>query len=164
MDYWRGTATPFLDRDYARFCLSLPRSTFDDRKLLGDVVKRYYGKLAAIPGSYADEPYILSGTYIAQRRVARALPPFLRRKFAAGFEERYVDINFGSIQAHGKDAFWPLFNRSQQVADWIDVEKLEPDFQLVMQSSDNILSLRRLQAMQTLAYRLIDNKEYTKHL
>jgi hypothetical protein len=52
-DYWRGVANPFMNRDYARFCLSIPRMALDYRLLLSGVFRRYYGRLAVIPGTYA---------------------------------------------------------------------------------------------------------------
>lgn len=153
MDYWRGTATPYLDRSYARFCLSLPRAAFDNRRLLGDVFKRYYGKLSVIPGSYAHEPYILTGRYLVKQRVAKTLPTFLRRRLTKGFEHQHVDVNFESLLTHGRSALWPLFDTLDKVADWVDVSQVEQDFQAVMKSGD-IKALRRLQAVQTLASQL----------
>ncbi len=153
MDYWRGTASPYLDRSYARFCLSLPRAAFDNRRLLGDVFKRYYGNLSVIPGSYAHEPYILTGRYLVKQRVAKTLPTFLRRRLTKGFEHQHVDVNFESLLTHGRSALWPLFDTLDKVADWVDVSQVEQDFQAVMKSGD-IKALRRLQAVQTLASQL----------
>ncbi len=150
MDYWRGTATPYINRSYARFCLSLPRAVFDDRKLLGDVFKRYYGKLSVIPGSYAREPYVLTGRYLIKRRAAQMLPPPIRHRIVKGFEHQHVDVNFDSLLSYGKDALWPLFDEWDQVAEWLDIRQVEKDFQAAMTSSD-VKALRRLQAVQTLA-------------
>lgn len=153
MDYWRGTATPYLDRAYARFCFSLPRNVFDDRRLLGDVFRRYYGKLAVIPGSYADDPYILTGRYLVQRRAAQILPPALRHRLTKGFDNLHVDINFASIHAHGRQAFWPLPEAWDKLSEWLDLSQTEEDLKAVLQSED-VKSLRRLQVLQMLAYRL----------
>jgi hypothetical protein len=151
MDYWRGTATPYLNRSYARFCFSLPRAVLDDRRLLGDVFKRYYGKLSTIPGSYAHDPYILTGRYLIKRRAAHALPPALRHYLAKGFEHQHIDVNFQSLQTHGKAALWPLFDVWNQVSEWLDMREVEKDFQTATHTA-NVKSLRRLQAVQTFAY------------
>ena len=68
-DHERSVATPFLSRAYARFCLSLPRAALDGRRLLADVFRRHYPALAAVPGTYAHEPLLLTGQY------SRAAPP-----------------------------------------------------------------------------------------
>ncbi len=69
-DYWRGVANPFMSRAYARFCLSIPRMALDDRRLLSGVFRRYYGRLAVIPGTYAADPFILTGKYLLLRKIA----------------------------------------------------------------------------------------------
>ena len=76
-DYWRGVANPFMNRTYARFCLSLPLAALDGRQLQEDVYRRYYGRLAVIPGTYARDPLILTGRYLLLRRIAEFLPTLL---------------------------------------------------------------------------------------
>lgn len=154
MDYWRGVAAPFMDRSYARFCMSLPRAVFDHRRLLGDVFMRYYGKLAVIPGSYAQDPYILTGRYLVKRRAAHLLPSPIRNRLVRGIDSPHIDPNFESIHACGRDSLWPLFGTLGQLKEWLDVEKIEEDFQVVMESED-VRPLRRLQTIQVLAHRLI---------
>jgi hypothetical protein len=150
MDYWRGVANPYLNRPYARFCLSLPRPALDNRKLLGDVFKRYYGRLAVIPGSYGKEPYILTGKYLLKRRVVNKLPSSLRR-LVKGMDYLHIGVDFEPLQAYGKDSLWPLFEVWDQVAEWLDMSQVEKDFQAVMSSRDDSRPLRRLQATQTFA-------------
>ena len=153
MDYERGVATPFMDRAFVKFCLSLPYAAFDHRRILADVFIRYYGRLAVIPGSYAQDPYILTGTYLVKRRLARTLSPSLRNRLLKGFDDHHIDANFVSLLAHGKQALAPLFEKRDQVAEWFDISEVEKDFDEVMQSTD-VRALRRLQAVQTLASRL----------
>ncbi len=153
MDHWRGTASPFLNRAIARFCFSLPRAALDDRRLLGDVFVRHYGKLAVIPGTYAPDPYILTGRYLIRRRVGRLMPESLRHRILKGVDGLHVDVNFDSIHKKGKEAFWPLFETANRVAEWLDFSQIEKDFRTVMASVD-VRPLRRLQSVQTLAYRL----------
>lgn len=150
MDYWRGVANPYLNRSYVRFCLSLPRAAFDHRRLLGDVFKRYYGRLAVIPGSYASEPYILTGSYLIKRRVESRLPHPLKR-FVKGMHNLHIGVDFEPIQTYGKESLWPLFEMWDQVGEWLDMSQVEKDFQAVMSSRDDSRPLRRLQATQTFA-------------
>jgi hypothetical protein len=154
-DYWRGVASPFMGRDYVRFCLSLPRLALDNRQLLSGVFRRYYGRLAVIPGTYASEPFILTGKYLVLRKIAGLLLPALHRGPLKGFGNVQLRMDIESVQADGKDALWPLFDAREKLSDWLDFNQLERDFQMVMTSMEDIRPLRRLQSAQTLAYRLI---------
>jgi hypothetical protein len=155
-DYWRGVANPFMDRAYVRFCLSLPRAALDNRRLLRDVYRRYHGRLAVIPGTYANEPLILTGRYMLNRRIAKRLPKPFRRGPFAGYENIQLRMDIESIQTTGRDALWPLFEAKEQLSEWLDVDQLEQDYQTLMNSKKDIRPLRRLQSVQTLAYRLIN--------
>jgi hypothetical protein len=155
-DYWRGVANPFMNRAYARFCLSIPRAALDDRRLLADVFRRYYGRLAVIPGTYAKDPFILTGSYLIKRRLVEELPPALHRGPLKGFGNVQLRMDIESVQTTGRDALWPLFEAREKLSEWLDFSQLERDFQTVMTSKEDIRPLRRLQSAQTLAYRLLD--------
>lgn len=157
MGYWRDVATPYLNRSYVRFCLSLPRVALDDRRLLGDVFKRYYGKLAVIPGSYASEPYISTGRYLLKRRIFGKLPASIRHHLIKGMENRHIGVDFEPIQTHGKDSLWPLFNVWDQVAEWLDLKQVERDYRAVMTSNRDVQALRRLQIVQTFSSRFLNS-------
>ncbi|MFZ5889386.1 MAG: asparagine synthase-related protein [Chloroflexota bacterium] len=152
--YWIGVDTPFLNRAYARFSLSLPRAVLENRRLLGDVFRRYYGKLAVIPGTYANEPFIRTGRYILRRRIVEHLPPPLHHGPFAGFDDVPLRMDIDCIQASGKKSLWPLFDAWNELAKWLDVRLLEREYQTLQHSNKDIRPLRRLQSVQTLAYRL----------
>ncbi|HXF85237.1 MAG TPA: hypothetical protein VNK49_07590 [Anaerolineales bacterium] len=154
ISYWSGVATPFLNRAYARFSLSLPRAVFEHRRLLGDVFRRYYGKLAVIPGTYGSEPFIRTGRYILRRRIVEHLPALLHHGPFAGFDDVPLRMDIDCVQAVGKQALWPLFDTLQELSRWLDVCLLEREYQALQHSSEDIRPLRRLQSVQTLAYRL----------
>lgn len=156
LDYWRGVANPFMNRAYARFCMSLPRVALDDRRLLADVFRRYYGRLAVIPGTYAKDPFVLTGSYLVKRRLAEKLPPALHRGPLKGFGNVQLRMDIESVQSTGRDALWPLFETREKLSEWLDFSQLERDFQTVMTSKEDIRPLRRLQSAQALAYRLLD--------
>ncbi len=157
-DYWRGVSTPFLNRAYARFCLSIPRMALDNRQLLAGVFRRYYGRLAVVPGTYAKEPYVLTGKYLMLRRIAEILRPSFHRGPLRGFGNVQLRMDIESLQATGREALWPLFEVWDQLAEWLDVDQLERDYQTVLRSNEDIQPLRRLQAVQTLAYRLLNTQ------
>jgi hypothetical protein len=153
-DYWRGVATPYMNRDYARFCLSIPLLALDNRQLLSRVFRRYYGKLAVIPGTYAKEPFIITGRYLLLRRIAKLLSPMFHWGQLKGFRDVQLRMDVESIQSTGRDALWPLFDTLKQLSEWLDVDRLEQDYQMIMESKHDIRPLRRIQTAQTLAYRL----------
>jgi hypothetical protein len=153
-DYWRGVAAPFLNRAYARFCLSLPRLALEDRRLLAHVFRRYYGRLAVIPGTYAPDPLIRTGKYLLLRRIASLLAPVFHRGPLKGFQDVPLRMDIESVQNSGQQALWPLFEAREKLSEWLDFSQLERDFQTVMASKEDIRPLRRLQSVQTLAYRL----------
>jgi len=155
-DYWRGIATPFLNRAYARFCMSLPRAVLENRRLLGDVFRRYYGRLAVIPGTYADKPFILTGQYLLKQRIAGRLPASLQQGPFAGYTAVPLRMDIDCIQATGKESLWPIYNAWDQLGEWLDVTQLERDYQTILRSKEDIQPLRRLQSVQTLAYRLLN--------
>ena len=153
--YWRGMAAPFLNRAYARFCMSLPRAVHEGRRLLGDVFRRYYGRLAVVPGTYASQPYILTGRYLLKHRIVERLPAHLHRGPFAGFDDVPLRMDMDCIRMTGKESLWPLFNAGHQLSQWLDVNLLEKEYHAILQSKDDIRPLRRLQSAQTLAYRLL---------
>jgi hypothetical protein len=152
--YWRGVATPFLNRAYARFCMSLPRAVHENRRLLADVFRRYYGRLAVIPGTYADQPFILTGKYLLKHRIVEHLPPALHHGPFAGFDDVPLRMDIASLQHTGKAALWPLFDNLDKLSAWLNVDQLEVAYQAIMSSTKDIRPLRKLQSVQTLAYRL----------
>jgi hypothetical protein len=155
--YWRGIATPFLNRAYARFCLSLPRAVNENRRLLGDVFRRYYGRLAVIPGTYASQPFILTGKYLLKHRIVEHLPAPLHHGPFAGIDDVPLRMDVDCIQATGKESLWPLFDAWDQLSEWLDVSLLDQAYKEIMLSRDDIRPLRKLQSAQTLAYRLLSN-------
>jgi len=157
--YWRGVANPFLNRTYARFCMSLPRAVHENRRLLGDVFRRYYGRLAVIPGTYARHPYILTGRYFLKRRIAERLPAALHHGPFAGFDDIPLRMDIDCIQATGQESLWPMYNAWDQLGEWLDVSQLEVAYRAVMSSSQDIRPLRKLQSVQVLAYQLLNSEK-----
>jgi len=153
-DYWHGVANPFMNREYASFCMSLPRVALDNRRLLADVFRRYYGRLAVIPGTYAQEPYILTGRYLILRKMANVLPPAFHRGPLRGLGNVQLRMDIASLQSSGRDALQPLFRVLDRLSEWVDINQLEQDYQTVMKSDKDMRPLRRLQSIQALAHRL----------
>jgi hypothetical protein len=155
-DYLRGVATPFLNKAYARFCVSLPRVALQDRQLQSDMFRRHYGRLATIPGTYASEPFIRTGGYLLKQRIARVLPALLRRGPFKGFDDIPLRMDMDCLQAYGSKSLWPINEVRDKLAQWLDVSQLDAAYQAAMASKADIRPLRKLQSVQALAYRLLD--------
>lgn len=158
-DYWRGVATPFLNRTYAQFCFSLPRIALDHRRLLKALYCKHYQRLARIPGSYADDPLILTGRHLLKRRSASIFPSPLRHRLFKGLEFNPLRLDIDCVHTVGKDAFWPVFNSWDKLRDWVDINQVNRVLDQAMRNGDDYKLIRKLQSIQALSYRLVDNLE-----
>jgi len=163
-DYWRGVVTPFLDRDYARFCMSLPRAARDNRRLLVDVYHRYYGRVSTIPGSYSSDPFIVTGRYLMKRRLVKLLPALADLGVLRGFKEKPLRMDMDCVQVTGRAALWPIDEARPQLGDWLDMSQVDQAYRAVMASTDDIRPLRKLQSVQALAYRLLEKRSANEEI
>ncbi len=155
-DCWNGVAVPFMNREYARFCMSLPLAALGHRRLLAEVFRRHYSRLSAIPGTYGSEPYRLTGRYLLRRRAAGLTPRWLRRRVFPGIDEVPLRLDVGSVRALGTKALWPIYQTLPQLANWLDVTQIERQVRRIMTEEEDLRPLRKLQSIQALAYRLSD--------
>ncbi|MFC1997548.1 asparagine synthase-related protein [Chloroflexota bacterium] len=151
-DYWRGVGTPFLNREYARFCLSLPRSVLDDRRLQIEMFRRYYSKVAAIPGTYGNEPMYYSVRYVLKRRVAQLLAGTSLDGSLQLINRNRSQSDVECVKNHGWDAFWPIQKTMEELNEWINTGVLAEVYDEALGGS--MKAVRQLQSVQTLAYRL----------
>jgi hypothetical protein len=156
-DYWRGASAPFMNRTYARFCLSLPRGARDNRALLRDVFRRFYPAVAAIPGTYDDEPLLRTGRYLFNRRIAEKLPSSWRKGPLKVFAAVDPRMDCDALRAAGRHGLWPIPEAERPLSGWLDVRKLDPLYDRATSGDRDYRALRRLQSVQTLAYRLLDS-------
>jgi hypothetical protein len=153
-DYWRGVATPFHNREYARFCLSLPLLALERRRLQGEMFRRYYRKLAEIPGTYGALPLVLSRRYIFRRGVAELLPTMLRRGPLREFNPVPNTLDRDCVQASGQAAFWPICEAWERLAERLDARQMAAAHEAA--SRGDRTGIMKLNALQTLACRLLD--------
>lgn len=152
-DYYRGVATPYLNRAYARFCLSLPRAILDERRLQIDMMRRYYPRIMSIGGTYAPEPAILTGSYLLKRRAAKALPVGLAKRLLPEFAAtQHIKTDITSMRAGGRAATWPIPEKSALLAEWLDMNRIDEAYRLAL--GGDIVGVRKLQSVQAFAYRL----------
>jgi len=152
-DYWYGVATPFINRTYANFCLSLPRLALDKRRLLTEVYKRYFFKLSTIPGTYGREPLIRTGRYLLSKRMASIPPAGVSNTIFPGFQRNRQNMDVICVQKTGKPAFKPLFDNPDLIGEWMNRDLIEKTYRTIFTES-NRMAVRKLQSIQTFAYRL----------
>jgi len=152
-DYYFGVATPYMKREYARFCLSLPRAMLDERRLQIDMMRRYYANVMTLGGTYAREPAIVTGRYLLKRRLANLLPStFVPRLLPAIARVKKGKTDVTSLRSCGEEALWPIPDTRTLLAEWIHLEPVDPTYADAL--AGDMLSVRKLQSLQAFAYRL----------
>jgi len=157
-DYWRGVSTPYLNREYARFSFSLPRAVLDERVLQQAMLRRYYPKLAAIPGTYASEPALLTGSYLLKKRIAKFMPDFVSAAIFPGLKKVRSNSDIECVKNNNKESFSPLFDRLDHIKEWMNIDLIEENYLKIIPNND-IHAVRKMQSIQTFAYRLKTESE-----
>lgn len=155
--YYGGVATPYIDRAYARFCLSLPRAVLEERRLQADVFRRYYPSMAEIPGTYGGTPYITKGKRLLMRKIVRTLPKYkqlgILKSYVVSDNSKRWDQD--CLRATGYKAVWPISEVRESLSKWVDMSMLDEEFEAGKQG--DFMSLMKLRAIQPFAFSLLDN-------
>ena len=155
-DYWKGVATPYLNVEYARFCLSLPRLALEGRRLQGEMFRRYYPRLAAIPGTYSGTPFLLTKQYLLKLAIAHCLPRRLRLGPLREFNMAANTLDQDCIRATQRAAVWPIFEAKNRLGELVNMVMVEEAYKAAM--AGDLQAVNKLEAVQTLAYRLLDDR------
>ena len=159
-DYWRGVITPFHNREYARFCLSLPLLALERRRLQAEMFRRYYPKLATIPGTYGALPLTLSRGYIFKRGLAELLPRAFRWGPLREFSPAPNTLDMDCVRASGQAAFWPIYEAWERLAEWFDMSEVTAVQEPAVSGEPRAIS--KLAALQPLAYRVLNNRTHLR--
>jgi asparagine synthetase B (glutamine-hydrolysing) len=152
-DYACGVATPYLNRAYARFCMSLPRGALDHRRLQVDMMRRYYATMMTIGGTYAPEPSVLTGKYIVRRRIASKFPERIADAIFPDLRApSHIKTDVLSLAKCGRQALWPIDDKAGQLSGWLNLDQVEKAYQQGLSGSMN--GVRKIQSIQAFAYRL----------
>lgn len=73
-EYWNGVSTPYMNREYARFCLSLPRQALEGRRLQRDMLKRFWPEAAMVTATFKELTLTERVKRSLMHRIARWLP------------------------------------------------------------------------------------------
>lgn len=152
-EYFRGVATPFLDRDYARFCLSLPRHALENRRLQKEMLRRHYPDVARIGGTFG-QPLVRSRRYIFNRSLATLLPRSLRVGTLRRFATTGNRIQIRALQAFGKQCLWPFDEVRQDLGSLFDLQRLEGIFEQA--AAGNETAYNQLRPIQAIAWHYIE--------
>lgn len=154
-DFYRGIATPYLNKNFARFCFSLPRQMVENRRLLIEMMLRYYADVMSVPGTYGKDPALLTGRYLLKRRGANKLPKQITRYlFPEFFSTKQDNSDVVSVARGGHKALWPIYETMTELSNWVDT-KVISDLLLAGFQGD-IRAIQKIQCLQALAYRIAE--------
>ncbi|MBU1726456.1 MAG: asparagine synthase C-terminal domain-containing protein [Candidatus Omnitrophica bacterium] len=152
-DYYRGVETPFLNREYAKFCMSLPLLALEGRRLQAEMLRKHYYNLAEIPGTYSSEPYILTGKFLLKRKIGAMLPRFLRIGTFEQFSSIKNTFESDCIKERGKEAIWPIYEKNEYLSEWFNMDKIDQAYDRALKG--DLQSVIQLTSVQAIAYRLL---------
>ncbi len=159
-DYWRGVGIPYADRDYARFCWSLPLHALEDRRLLKAMIRRHYPDLARIPGTYGVTiiprryGWLLNRQTRVLRAMARRLPEILRLGPLGELDLSVDTTETDALRATGEKALWPLNVCRKDLEPWFDLTVLEKVYQAAAKGHQE--SYWKLMSLQAIALHLVE--------
>lgn len=152
-DYWKGAATPYMDRRYVRFCLSLPRLALEGRQLQIEMLCRYWPKAAAIQGTFTapEPPARLTRSWLLKKGMASLLPKFLRVGPLREFAPRYVTMSLDCLRAHGWEALYPM-SPTMDGGDLLNQKAMTDALEGALHYDSH--DYDRVRALQALVYRM----------
>jgi len=66
-------------------------------------------------------------------------------------------MDLACVQASGRAALWPVDEAYDQLGERFDLNQIETEYQSVLLSTEDIRPQKKLQAVQAIAYRLLDS-------
>jgi hypothetical protein len=159
--YWTDVAAPYMNREYARFWLSVPLLALEERRLVKEVMKRFYPEVAKIAGSFANPPLILSQRWLMRAGLASVLPKALRRGPLREFNPTPNTFEPDCVRATGIKALWPLPQAEGQLQQWFQPEYIKNMIKRSLEVEFKVIS--ELEAFQPIAYALLRSKGVKPH-
>lgn len=153
-DYFSGVGTPYLNRQLARFALSLPRLAMERRRLQAAMVCRYYPKMAQIGGTHTVRPYMETGRFLVKTNLATRLPRWLMRGPLREFATTPNTLEGDCLKATGRASLWPIYDAWDSLAERFDTNELNRLLKKAL-AGDPDAHMKHL-PIQTIAYRMLD--------
>ena len=152
LDTWVDTRSPFVNREMARFALSLPRAALDNRRLQLAAFRLQYPRLATIPGTYDNEPIAPSGRHYVRRTIADVVPSRLHVGPLREFNPSPNVADQRSLRSDEVGATVPIGETLERLAEWLRPEAVRGVVRLARQGS--LTAMSKVQAVQALAIAL----------
>lgn len=151
-DLWKTSVTPFMDREYARFCFSLPIKALDIRLLQRKMLKRYWPKIAEIPGTY-EQVSFSNNAYFKIKGIAMKIVPW---RYLVGLVRMLGKVpntmDVECVQFGQWKALYPL-TPSFDGSGIFNTEQLQKTFHRALHYSSSDYS--KTSAVQPIAYRML---------
>lgn len=157
-DYFRGVDTPFLNRDYSRFCLSLPHCALHNRRLQKDMLRKYYPKMASIGGTFAgpltqSERHYLKHAHHLKRAIAQKLSNWLPVFIMPEYAFKNNKIQTDALHEFGESALWPLNETRKNLVSLFNMNILEEIYQQA--AAGNEKAYNQLRPIQSVAWHFV---------
>jgi hypothetical protein len=107
-DYWRGVSTPYMNREYANFCLSLPRCLLDSRHLQCLLLKQCWPRAAAAGCTAYGDELLSTGLDEVRRRILWRLPEWLADRFRPDERAGGFAIEEPALKGAGRAGLLPF--------------------------------------------------------
>ena len=152
-DYWKGVCTPYMDREYARFCLSLPRLALERRRLQVEMLKRYYPKVSVIGTTANADPPTRTKRHLLKAFVGRRLLGPLAAGPFREFKPTPNTLEADCVKATGRAALWPIYDAWDQLAEWFNMDILQQVLDSALAGDPD--AHMKYEPIQAIAYRLL---------
>lgn len=157
-DYYFGVATPYLNREYVQFCLSLPMVALEGRSLALDMIKRCYPKVAEIGGTFGCVPLIPTRNWILRNGIACRLPRFMRVGPLREFNTTPNTMEPYCFRSQGKKAAWPVLTMRDKLSTMFKIEVIDDVVKAALKGEWPAID--NLETIQPIALRMMGEVEY----
>jgi len=167
-EYFGGVVTPFVNRELANYCLSLPRLALEGRRLFYDVIRARFPDMARLPGTFDHPsqvfdfiprrygiPLLLSKRYVAKAAIGYVLPDRLRLGPFREFGPTPNRFAQDAIAAHGIKSLFPLDIVDLKGQQFFDRKAVEGFLSTVLAERVEIDPQMKLWPIQAILYRLL---------
>lgn len=154
-DYYNGVTAPFVDKKYARFCLSLPLTLLGGRKLQKAYVVKRFPELAKISGTFGPPPLLSLGyrsKMVIRNLLSKSIP--LGTQIKMGLADESNLIQSKAIEESREKSFWPLGEYNKDGVGPFDANRVRYLVEQVLSKKNNEVAYNQLRSIQAVLYRI----------
>ncbi|MFH1317466.1 MAG: asparagine synthase-related protein [Candidatus Omnitrophota bacterium] len=153
--YLKGVYTPYMNREYARFCLSLPQFALKGRYLQKKMLKRYWPEAAKISSTYSQSSLVEAGWSTAKQMAKYFLPWKVVVKLMRSFGVVSNTMDLDCVKATGWKSLFPL-NKDFDGQDIFNVDEVLNTAWRVQNYSQKDYS--KVKVLQCIIYRMLQKR------